>query len=131
MGKKYTEKSGEEEKKQNWDILPFSQNAFSGIFYMRVFAWEVGKKYSFRVADDEKNITFDGEAIAKEKLDTDAGEFNAIKIKASIVARGKLALTKETYIWISDDERKIILRLEAEMKIGRVVSEIIEYQSGL
>lgn len=129
--KKYTKKNGEEEKNQSWDILPFSQNAFSGIFYMRVFAWEVGKSYSFRVADDEKNITFDGTAIEKEKLDTDAGEFDAIKIKAKVLARGKLEQTGNFYIWISDDARKIILKLEAEMKIGKVVSEITEYHSGL
>lgn len=129
--KKYTKKNGEEEKNQAWDILPFSQNVFSGIFYMRVFKWEIGKKYSFRVSDDEQNITFNGTAIEKEKLDTDAGEFNAIKIKAEVVARGSYKQTGNLYLWISDDDRKIVLRLEAEIKIGRVVSEIIEYHSGL
>lgn len=129
--KKYTEKNGEEEKKLAWDILPYSQNAFSGIFYMRVFKWEIGKENSFRVADDEKNIVFKATAIEKVKLDTDAGEFKAIKIKATVVSRGALTQAGDFYIWISDDERKIILRLEAEIKIGKIVSEIEEYKSGL
>ncbi len=129
--KKYTKKNGEEEKTQKWDILPYSQNAFSSIFYMRVFKWEVGKKYSFRVADDEKNIIFDGTVLQKEKLSTDAGEFDAIKIKASIVSRGSLSQSGNLFIWISDDDRKMLLRLEAEIKIGKIVSEIIEYKSGL
>lgn len=129
--KKYTEKNGEEIKKLAWDILPYSQNAFSGIFYMRVFKWDIGKENSFRVADDEKNITFKATAIAKEKLSTDAGEFNAIKIKASVVTRGALTQAGDFYLWISDDDRKIILRIEAEIKIGKIVSEIEEYKSGL
>ncbi len=129
--KKYTEKNGEEEKKLAWDILPYSQNAFSGIFYMRVFKWDIGKENSFRVADDEKNIVFKATAIEKVKLDTDAGEFNAIKIKATVVSRGALTQAGDFYIWISDDDRKIILRLEAEIKIGKIVSEIEEYKSGL
>ncbi len=129
--KKYTEKSGEEIKKLAWNILPFSQNVFSGIFYMRVFKWEIGKENSFRVADDEKNIIFKATAIEKVKLSTDAGPFNAIKIKANVITRGAAAQAGDFYIWLSDDDRKIVLRIEAEIKIGKVVSEIEQYKSGL
>lgn len=128
--KKYTEKSGEEERKFTWDILPFSQNAFSGLFYMRVFNWKEGKQVSFRVAEDKKNIVFTGTAIAKEKLSTEAGDFNAIKIKASIVTRGALSQTGDIFIWVSDDEHKYILRIEAKIKIGTLVSEVIEIEPG-
>lgn len=129
--KKYTEKNGEEEKKLAWDILPFSQNVFSGIFYMRIFQWEIGKENSFRVADDEKNIVFKATAVEKVVLDTDAGEFKAIKIKASVVTRGALTQAGDFFLWISDDDRKIVLRIEAEIKVGKIVSEIVEYKSGL
>lgn len=128
--KQYTEKSGEEEKKYSWDILPFSQNAFSGIFYMRIFNWKEGKQISFRVAEDKKNIVFTGTAVGKEKLSTEAGEFNAIKIKASIVSRGALSQTGDIFIWVSDDDRKYILRIEAKIKIGTLVSEVIEIEPG-
>lgn len=128
--KKYTEKSGEEERKFTWDILPFSQNAFSGLFYMRVFNWKEGKQVSFRVAEDKKNIVFTGTAVGKEKLNTEAGEFNAIKIKASIVTRGALSQTGDIFLWVSDDEHKYILRVEAKIKIGTLVSEVIEIEKG-
>lgn len=128
--KKYTEKSGEEERKFTWDILPFSQNAFSGLFYMRVFNWKEGKQVSFRVAEDKKNIVFTGTAVGKEKLNTEAGEFNAIKIKASIVTRGALSQTGDIFLWVSDDEYKYILRVEAKIKIGTLVSEVIEIEPG-
>ncbi len=128
--KKYTEKNGEEKKELKWKILPFSQNAFSAIFYIRIFPWTIGQEYTFRVADDEKNIVFKGKAIAKEKLSTDAGEFNAIKIKSTVVSRGALTQAGDLYVWLSDDDRKIVLRLEAEIKIGKIVSEISEYKAG-
>ena len=128
--KKYTEKNGQEDTKKTWDLLPFSQNAFSGIFYMRIFDWKIGKSYSFRVSDDEKNVIFKGTAIAKEKLSTDAGNFNAIKIKADIVSRGALSSAGNIYFWVSDDDRKLILKIEAEIKIGRLVSEIVEIEKG-
>ncbi len=127
---KYTEKKGHEKKQQEWEILPYSQNAFSGIFYMRIFKWDVGKEYSFRVADDQKNIVFKGTALKKEKLSTPAGEFDAIQIKAQIVSRGALEQAGDMYFWISDDEHKYVLRIEAKIKIGTLVSEVIEIKPG-
>lgn len=128
--KKYTTKNGEEEKKYEWDILPFSQNAYSGLFYMRIFNWKVGKEISFYVAEDEKNIVFKGTAIAKETLETEAGLFQAYKIKASILSRGALTQTGDVYMWVSDDEHKYLLRIEAKIKIGSLVSEIVELRPG-
>ncbi len=121
---KYTEKNGHEEKKLNWELMPYSQNAFSSIFYMRLFKWNVGQEYAFRVSDDEKNVVFKGKALEKVKLSTNAGQFDAIKIKAEIVSRGALSQTGDLFIWISDDEHKYVLRIEAKIKIGTIVSEV-------
>ncbi len=128
--KKYTKKNGQQNIQKAWDLLPFSQNAFSSIFYMRIFNWKIGKEYSFRVSDDEKNVIFKATAIAKEKIQTDAGEFSAIKIKADITSRGALTTSHPLFLWISDDDRKLVLRLEADIKIGSLVSEIIEIEKG-
>ncbi len=128
--KKYTEKSGEEERKFTWDILPYSQNAFSGLYYMRIFEWKVGKEIAFQVAEDKKNIIFKGTAIAEETLETEAGEFKTIKIKASILSRGALTQTGDVFLWITNDDRKYIVRIEAKIKIGTIVSEVIEIKHG-
>lgn len=127
---RYTEKGGHEEKKRSWTILPFSQNPFSAIFYMRVFKWTVGKEYIFRVADDEKNVAFKGKAVEKTILDTEAGEFKAIKIKAEVYSRGNLAKATDFFLWVSDDDRKYILRIEVKLPIGSLVSEAIKIKEG-
>ncbi|MEQ1721934.1 MAG: DUF3108 domain-containing protein [Pseudobdellovibrio sp.] len=127
---KYTEAGGHEEKKLNWAILPYSQNPFSAIFYMRVFKWTVGKQYSFRVADDEKNVIFKATALEKTKLNTDAGSFNAVKIKAEVQTRGNLAKATDFYMWISDDEHKYILRIEVKLPVGSLVSEVSSIKEG-
>lgn len=123
---RFTEKNGHEEKKTNWTILPYSQNPFSSIFYMRIFKWTVGKEYHFRVADDEKNVIFKATALEKEKLNTPVGEFDAIKLKAEVVSRGNLSKAKDFYMWLSDDERKYVLRIEVKLPIGTLVSEVID-----
>ncbi|MEK6627468.1 MAG: DUF3108 domain-containing protein [Bdellovibrionota bacterium] len=123
---KYTEEDGHEEKKLSWTILPYSQNLVSAIFYMRVFKWNIGKEYVFRVSDNEKNVIFKAKALEKKVLSTEAGEFNAIKLKAEVVTRGNLAKARDFYIWVSDDDKKYVLRIEVALPVGSLISEVVE-----
>lgn len=128
--KKFTKKNGEEEQRKEWEIPPFSQNVYSAAYYMRLFRWEVGKEYSFRVADAGENIVFRGKAIRKEKIDTEVGEFNAIVVKPEITVKGIFKPIGDIYFWLSDDDRKYILRIESSIKIGTIVSEVIKINPG-
>lgn len=128
--KKYTEKKGHEEKKIEWELLPYSQNVFTAIFYMRNFQWRVGKEISFRVSHDNEALLFKGTAIRKEVLETEAGKFNAIVIKPEISVKGAFKPMGDIFIWLSDDDRKYVLRIECNIKIGTLISEVIEIKSG-
>lgn len=128
--KKVTEKSGREERNLEWDLAPYAQNVFSAAFYMRNFAWDVGTENAFVVSDDEKNLVFKGKGIRRETLDTDAGVFKAIVIKPEITLKDKFQPIGDVFIWLSDDDRKYILRIESKIKIGTLVSEIIRLEPG-
>ncbi|MGZ3797321.1 MAG: DUF3108 domain-containing protein [Pseudobdellovibrionaceae bacterium] len=128
--KKVTKKSGVEEKKQSWDILPYSQNVFSAIFYMRNFQWEPGKEIAFRVADDEQNLIFKGKCIRRERIETELGEKDAVVIKPEVILKGAFKPVGDIYIWLSDDEHHYPLRIESKIKIGTLVSEIISLIPG-
>lgn len=129
--KKVSKDKGEaEEKKQAWDILPYSQNVYSAVFYMRNFQWEVGKEYAFRVADDEQNLIFKGKCLRKEKLDTELGVMDAVVIKPEVMLKGVFKPVGDIYIWLSDDDRRHILRIESKIKIGTIVAEVTSIKPG-
>jgi hypothetical protein len=127
---RYTEKHGHEEKKDSWSILPYSQNPFSAIFYMRVFKFVIGKEYAIGVADDEKNVVFKAKALERATIVTDAGTFPAIRLKAEIYSRGNLAKASDFYVWLSDDDRKYVLRIEVKLPFGSLVSEATKIVPG-
>lgn len=128
--KKITKKNGEEEKRLEWDLPDFAQNVFSALFYMRQFQWRDDKTYSFVVSHDNENLVFSGKVIRREKLSTKVGEFNAIVIKPEFTLKGAFKPVGDIFIWLSDDERRYILRIESKIKIGTLVSEVIEIQPG-
>lgn len=128
--KKVTKKNGAEEKTMKWEILPYSQNVFSAAFYMRLFKWEDGREYAFRVADDKENLVFKGKVLRREVLETQIGPMKAIVIKPEITLKGNFKPIGDILMWLSDDERKHILRIESKIKIGTLVSEVIEIRPG-
>ncbi|WP_374079459.1 DUF3108 domain-containing protein [Bdellovibrio bacteriovorus] len=128
--KKVTTEDGEEEKKQEWEILPYTQNVYSAIYYMRNFQWEPGKEYSFRVANDNENLVFSGKAVRREVLETKLGPMKAIVIQPTFFLKGKFKPIGDNFIWLSDDDRRYILRIESKIKIGTLVSEVVSINPG-
>ena len=121
--KKWTKKKGHEKLKKEWEILPYSQNVFSAVFYMRTMPFQVGKTYSFRVANDGKNIIFKAKVVGTEKLNTEAGEFDTLVLKPTIEVDGIFKPVGEIKLWLSNDDRKYLIRLESDIKIGTLVFE--------
>ena len=128
--KRVTKDNGEESKKLEWAIKEYSQNVISASFYMRTFKYEVGKKLAFRVADEGKNIVFTGEVLRKEKLETPAGELNTIVMKPHITVDGVFTPVGDVLVWLTDDDRKFIVRLETKIKIGTIVAKLKSLDKG-
>ena len=127
---KISKKKGTEEKNQLWDIPAYSQNVFTAAFYMRLFQWQVGKEIQFPVAHDNENIIFKGTAVRKEVISTDAGDFNTIVIKPEFQVKGVFKPVGDIYFWLTDDEQKLIVKIEAKIKIGTLVLEADEVHRG-
>lgn len=113
-----------EERKLNWNLLPYSQNVFSVPYYLRTFTFKVGKKLKVRVGHEGKNIIMTAEVLRKEKLYTDIGVFDTFVIKPSFDVEGKFKPTGENLLWLTADDRKFIVRLESKIKIGTIVGKI-------
>ena len=132
--KKVSKDKGTENTKVEFKLQPYTQNVFSAAFYMRTFQWKDGKEYAFRVGDVDKGkgeiLIFRGKVIKRERLKTEAGNFNAVVIKPEFEIKGVFKPVGDIRIWMSDDDRKIILRIESKIKIGTIVSQITKYSPG-
>lgn len=122
--KKIVEKSKEPEiEKSTWELNPFAQNVISSIFYIRTFAYLEDNTYPFRVADEGKNIIFTSQVVKRETIKTKAGDFKTIKIKPKFTVNGTFKPIGDIFLWLTDDDRKMIVKIEAKIKIGSIVGE--------
>ncbi|MBX7231910.1 MAG: DUF3108 domain-containing protein [Bdellovibrionales bacterium] len=129
---KRVRKGGDEENKSKvWSVKDFSQNVISAAFYLRTFTLKPGKKLSFYVADDGKNILFEGDVLRKEKLSTEIGVLNTVVVRPQFQVDGIFKPVGEILMWLTDDDRKFIVRIESKIKIGTVVGKLKSIDRGL
>lgn len=122
--KKIKKGKGPEEKNIEWDILPYSQNVFTVPFYLRCFDLKVGKEYAVRVAHEGKNIVMRAKVVREEVLSTDVGKLETLVLKPQFEIGGVFKPVGDIYIWVTKDDRKMIVRIESKIKIGSVVVSI-------
>jgi hypothetical protein len=121
--KKINEEKKLEEKNQDWELLPYSQNVFSAAFYLRTITLSPGKKFAFRLSHEKENLVISGEVLRKEHISTEAGEFDTVVVKPQIALNGIFKPVGDIFFWLTDDDRKYIVRIETKIKIGKVVAE--------
>jgi hypothetical protein len=119
--KKINDEKKLEQENKEWSIPDYSQNVFTAAFYLRAFDLRPGFKTQFHVAHEGKNLILGAEFVRKEKISTPAGEFDCVVIKPTISLDGKFTPIGDVFVWFTDDDRKLIVRIESKLKIGKVV----------
>lgn len=119
-----------EEKKHEWDILPYSQNIFSIAYYIRAFQLKPGKRLAIRLAHENENLVVTTEVLRREKLSTPIGELDTIVVKPKIEINGVFKPVGDIFLWFTDDDRKFIVRMESKIKIGTIVASVKSIDRG-
>ena len=122
---------GQQNDQSEIDLVPFTQDGLSSFFYVRTLPLEIGKIYEFPVVNNGKLRTVRVTAVRKEDITTKAGEFMAIVVKPEVVLDGVLQQNSgESFIWISDDANRQILKIDAKIKVGSVIAYLRERSYG-
>lgn len=121
-----------EPKNENSEIPleSFTQDGLSAFFYVRTLPLEVGKTYEFPVVNNGKLRVVRVTAVGKEELNTRIGTFPAIKLKPEVVLDGVLQNNGESYLWLSDDAQRRMLKVDAKIRVGSVIAYLREHSYG-
>lgn len=121
---------GYEETKEYFDIESFSQDSLSAVYYLRTLPIEVGKTIVVPIVSEGKSWEAVNEVLAKEVIDVPAlGMVECFKIKPQTRYQGVLKQQKaESFLWITADSRRLIARLQANVKIGSILAQLKSFK---
>ena len=95
---------------------PLDDGSF--LYFIRTIPLEVGKTYDFdRYFRPDRNPVRI-RVLRREKVKVPAGTFDAIVIQPVIKTKGIFSENGHAEVWLSDDERHIMLQLKSQLKFG-------------
>ena len=105
---------------------PLDDAAF--LYWIRTVPLEIGKRYEFqRYFRPERNPVI-VEVLGKDKVSVAGRKWSAIVVRPRIPHGGGIfAERADARIWLSDDERRIMLALQSTFSFGQVTLKLKEY----
>jgi hypothetical protein len=97
---------------------PLDDAAF--FYFVRTVPLEAGKRYTFdRYFRPDRNPVV-LEVLGRDTINVPAGRFPTVVIKPTIKGRGVLAEAQEPRMWLSDDDRHLMVQLKSKFPFGTV-----------
>jgi len=92
-----------------------------------------GSVISFPVISEGKNWDAVVTVIGRETIDSPMGRVRAVKLKLETKYQGILKKqgSGDNHIWLTDDDRRFMVRLEAKVKIGTIVGRLKRMEPGV
>ena len=99
-------------------LPPFTQDPLSAIYVMRALPLKLDSTRTMPVADNGTIYHVQMQVIAQEALTTPLGRLTAWKIVLTILDEKSTPTGQTMGLWISDDARKLPVKLEANLSVG-------------
>jgi len=120
-------------KKKNMDCPAYVQDVIGAIYYARSIDYNnatKNQKFPVDVYLDQEIYNLEFKYMGKETIKSDIGKVRCIKVKPKAVADRVFKDDDSITIWVSDDENKIPIRVEASLAVGSIKVDLTSY-SGL
>ncbi|KAF0218986.1 MAG: hypothetical protein FD174_2375 [Geobacteraceae bacterium] len=109
------------------DIMQNTYDTYSSFYYLRTLKLEVGKSVFVNILDNKKLWNVEVQVLKKEKVDTILGEVDTILIKPLIKSDGIFQKKGAIYIWLTDDARRIPVKMKTKVAIGSITATLVKY----
>lgn len=116
-----------EEAKDFHPMEPFSHDILSAIMFMRVAQVEEGKDTVFPISNEGRKYEAYVRLLRREVIRLPDGDrAQALVFQPKTKKDGQWQQTGEIFLWMTDDARRMPVRLEAKVRIGAVILTLRE-----
>lgn len=101
-----------------WDVI-------SGFYYLRTQPLEIGKTIYIGIFDSNKFFKAEINVLRKEKIAIpNMGEVGTVIVKPELKSEGLFQSNGDILIWLTDDERRIPVKVETKVPVGNIVAKL-------
>ncbi len=106
-----------------YETVPFVQDVLSELYYYRTFDLSPGMNDEVTIdtcADDGKTYQIVVKKLGYERITTDAGEFDCVKVQPFLKYEGIFRQQGDVIIWMTNDANKIPVLVRSNIMIGSI-----------
>jgi hypothetical protein len=114
------------DKKKDEFIPYFSVDPFSVVFFYQGLPLKNGDIYEIPIVNKAKLLILKSEVEGRETIQTEGGQRKAIRVHATTKYTGETLKSGDLHFWFSDDDKRVLLKARAKIKIGSVTGDIVD-----
>ena len=100
----------------------------SAFYLVRSLPLKVGETSRFSAVSGKKRYELKVIVHGRESIETDLGTFNTIKVEPVLDGDGIFNSSGRIFIWLTDDEKRIPVLMQCEIKLGSIKAKLIKVQ---
>jgi hypothetical protein len=102
----------------------------SALMWLRLQPLTPGQRYEVPVCTGSRQFMLVADVIGRETVETPAGAFPSVKVQVRTALDGKFSTKRDSFLWLSDDPRHVLVRMSAEFAVGSIVATLKSYRPG-
>jgi hypothetical protein len=102
----------------------------SVIYYLRTLNLSPGATHELALVSDAKLYNVHVHVRRRERIQTPAGTFDTVMVEPSMESGG-VNREERLFVWYTDDERRIPVRIRTEIKVGAITATLTGITSGV
>lgn len=117
-----------------YPVTPYVHDVVSAFYYVRTIDFsksKVGEKYLLRNFFKDSTYQLAVKFLGRQQISVDAGVFNTVIVEPLIQEGGLFKSNGRVLIWLSDDERKIPVKVSTKVVVGSIDAELREFHGVL
>ena len=105
-------------------ITGLEHSIMSAFYLVRTLPLKEGATSRFSAVSGEKRYELKVIIHKREKIKTDLGEFNTVKVEPVLDGDGIFKSSGRIFIWFTDDEKRLPVLMQCEIKLGSIKAEL-------
>ncbi len=111
-------------------IPPYVHDIMSAFYFARTVNYDTmqpGQRIHLRNFYKDSTYELDVRYRGKQDIEVEAGTFRCVVIEPLVKEGGLFKSDGKIFLWLSDDERRLPIRVNTKIPIGSIDSELTEY----
>lgn len=112
-------------EKKEFDVPAVIYDPLSAFYQVRNMDLEVGSSVYVPVFDSKKVWNVEVKVLKRERVEVPMGTFDTLKIKPLMKSEGIFSRKGEIYIWVTDDDKKMPVKLNSKVAVGSINAVLV------